>query len=121
MLLETGKYEGSWTNMDFEFIVTSLTKQRVSELTDASYTLWYLCSATVDLFGTELRFPIRRNIKCAQVYDLEKTKRKAEVLDDEDLIKIRYIPGNGNKTGVYYDYISPDENDSSVVYADIDQ
>lgn len=121
MLLETGKYEGSWTNMDFEFKVTSLTKQRVSELTDASYTLWYLCPATVDLFGTELRFPIRRNIKCAQVYDLEKTKRKAEVLDDEDLIKIRYIPGNGNKTGVYYDYISPDENDSSVVYADIDQ
>lgn len=121
MLLETGKYEGSWTNMDFEFKVTSLTKQRVSELTDASYTLWYLCPATVDLFGTELRFPIRRNIKCAQVYDLERTKRKAEVLDDEDLIKIRYIPGNGNKTGVYYDYISPDENDSSVVYADIDQ
>ena len=121
MLLETGKYEGSWTNMDFEFKVTSLTKQRVSELTDASYTLWYLCPATVDLFGTELRFPIRRNIKCAQVYDLEKTKRKAEVLDDEDLIKIRYIPGNGNKTGVYYDYISPDESDSSIVYADIDQ
>ena len=121
MLLETGKYEGSWTNMDFEFKVTSLTKQRVSELTDASYTLWYLCPATVDLFGTELRFPIRRNIKCAQVYDLEKTKRKAEVLDDEDLIKIKYIPGNGNKTGVYYDYISPDESDSSIVYADIDQ
>lgn len=121
MLVETGKYEGSWTNMDFEFKVTSLTKQRVSELTDASYTLWYLCPATVDLFGTELRFPIRRNIKCAQVYDLEKTKRKAEVLDDEDLIKIKYIPGNGNKTGVYYDYISPDESDSSIVYADIDQ
>ena len=121
MLLETGKYEGSWTNMDFEFTVTSITKQRVSELTDACYTLWYFCPATIDLFGTELQFPIMRNIKCAQVYDLEKTKRKVEVLDDGDLIKIKYIPGNKNKTGVYYDYISPDENDSSVVYADIDQ
>lgn len=121
MLLETGKYEGSWTNMDFEFTVTSVTKQRVSELTDACYTLWYLCPATVDLFGKDLRFPIRRNIKCAKVCDLEKTKRKAEVLDDGDLIKIKYIPGNENKTGVYYDYISPDEDDSSVVYADIDQ
>lgn len=121
MLVEAGKYEGSWTNMDFEFTVTSVTKQRVSELTEACYTLWYLCSATVDLFGTELQFPIRRNIKCAQVYDLEKTKQKAELLDDGDSIKIKYIPGNGNKTGVYFDYISPEENDSSVVYADIDQ
>lgn len=121
MLLKTGKYEGSWTNMDFEFSVTSVTKQRVSELTDACYTLWYLCPATIDLFGAELRLPIRRNIKCAQVYELEKTKRKAEVLDVGDQIKIKYIPGNGNKTGVYYDFISLDDNDSSVVYADIEQ
>ena len=119
-LLETGKYKGSWTKMNFDFTVSSNTKQRVSELTNANYSLWYISPTEIDLLGKELQLPIMRKIECAQVYELEKTKRKAEVLDDGDSIKINYVPGNGRKTGVYYDYIAPEDSDSSIVYADVE-
>lgn len=120
-LLETGGYEGRWGEMGFEFIVTSATKQRVSELIDANYTLWYRCAAPIELFGKNLQIKILREIKCAHICELEKTKRKAEVLDEGDLITIKYVPGNDKEPGVYYDYIDPEENKGSVVYTDIEQ
>lgn len=106
--------------MDFEFIVSQQTKQRVSDLIEATYTLWYYCQAEIDVFGQTLLLPMRRRIEGAQVFELERTKRKAEVLDEGDSLKIKYIPGNGKATGVYYDYIGSSDDDKSIVYAGIE-
>lgn len=120
ILLTEGEFKGNWTKMDFEFIVSQQTKQRVSDLLEATYTLWYFSQAEIDVFGQTLLLPLRRRIEGAQVYELEKTKRKAEVLDEGDSLKIKYIPGNGKATGVYFDYIGSSDDDMSIVYAAIE-
>lgn len=121
ILLTEGEFKGNWTKMDFEFIVSQQTKHRVSDLLEATYTLWYYCQAEIDVFGQTLLLPMRRRIEGAQVFELERTKRKAEVLDEGDSLKIKYIPGNGKATGVYYDYIGSSDDDKSIVYAGIEQ
>lgn len=120
ILLTEGEFKGNWTKMDFEFIVSQQTKQRVSDLIEATYTLWYYCQAEIDVFGQTLLLPMRRRIEGAQVFELEKIKRKAEVLDEGDSLKIKYIPGSGKATGVYYDYIGSSDDNTSIVYARIE-
>lgn len=42
------------------------------------------------LFGAEFGYRFMRTCNCAHMVDYEKVKRKAEVLDDGDEIKIKF-------------------------------
>ena len=52
------------------------------------YMFSYVGISHVELFGAEFEFRFMRTFKCARMVDFEKVKRKAEVLDDGDDIKI---------------------------------
>ena len=53
-------------------------------------------SGTGAPFDWNLQFRHMRTYKCAIIQDFEKIKRKAEVLDDGDEIKIIFKPGDDN-------------------------
>lgn len=62
------------------------------------HMLSYIGSVHAVLFGAEFDFPFMRTFKCARIVDFEKVKRKAEVLDDGDSIKITFRAGEDNET-----------------------
>ncbi len=72
------------------------------------YMLSYVGISHVDLFGAEFESRFMRTFKCAQMVDFEKVKRKAEVLDDGDYIKITFKAG-----GIYS--VAPRLQDLSTV------
>lgn len=104
-MIENGAYRGHWTSMEFSFRVSEEVKERISENTNAHYWLQYSFLTDIELFGEKFQLPIQRKVECAVVYDLEKLKAKAQVLDIGDTIKVKFIPGNGNETGKYIETI----------------
>ena len=61
--------------------------------------LSYIGVGNVDLFGVEFKFRfVMRSYKSATLTDLDKIKRKAEILDDGDNIKITFQAGNDKMT-----------------------
>lgn len=58
----------------------------------------YVGTSHVELFGAEFEFRFMRTFKCARMVDFEKVKRKAEVLDDGDEIKITFMAGDDKET-----------------------
>ena len=58
----------------------------------------YVGFSHVELFGAEFEFRFMRTFNCAQMVDFEKVKRKAEVLDDGDDIKITFRAGEDKGT-----------------------
>ena len=115
-LIETGTFSGRWTTMDFTFAVTDQVKERVAELTDDSYMLWYAYNAILVLFGHILHMPIRRKLECATVKDLERTKQKAQILETDDALRVKCIPGDGSKESTYIDSIASEDDEFSVMH-----
>lgn len=62
------------------------------------YMFSYVGISHVDLFGAEFEFRFMRTFNCAHMIDFEKVKRKAEVLDDGDDIKITFRAGDDKGT-----------------------
>lgn len=58
--------------------------------------LSYVGHITINLFGAQFEFDHMRTYKCAVMQDFDKVKKKAEVLDDDDEIKIKFKPGEDN-------------------------
>jgi hypothetical protein len=96
-------YRGSWRKFEFKYNLTEETKLRIEELTDQPYVLFYTGTVSFEIFDQIFTLPVIRKIPNAKVLNLEKTKRKSEVLDVGDEIKIQYVP-KGEK-GEYIDQI----------------
>lgn len=120
-LVKDHSFTGSWTTMDFAFCVTEEVKQQISELTDHTYTLTYAYHASIEIFGQSFTLPVRRRVECAMIYDLLKTKKKAEILDYNDLMKLKIVPGGDKKVGLYYDSLASEDDDYSVMFAEINR
>jgi hypothetical protein len=96
-------HRGSWRKFEFKYNLTEETKLRIEELTDQPYVLFYTGTVSFEIFDQIFTLPVIRKIPNAKVLNLEKTKRKSEVLDVGDEIKIQYVP-KGEK-GEYIDQI----------------
>ncbi|SEA55584.1 hypothetical protein SAMN02910384_01745 [Pseudobutyrivibrio sp. ACV-2] len=51
----------------------------------------------IELFDLNETIEIKESINNLRIKDLDKLKQKAEVLDDEDLIKVKIIPNPGEE------------------------
>lgn len=102
-MIEFGKFSGKWENFTFTFIISDSFRQNIKEMPDVSCTLTYSGDTDVELFGQTLKVPVHRTINCARLVDLEKIKAKVSVLDDDDEIKLNYVPSEEDGIGKYTD------------------
>ncbi|MFA6940499.1 MAG: hypothetical protein WCQ54_05875 [Clostridiaceae bacterium] len=72
---------------------------------DSQYSISYIGSIHVRLYGEQYHFPIIRTYERVKVNNLQKLKQKAEILDEGDIIKIEYLPGEENGIGSYVDML----------------
>lgn len=111
-----GGFTGSWDKFDFKFVVSIETKERIMSLSDTAYTLAYSGKTAFYLFDQEFTIPIFREIEAAKVENLNCLKKKVEVLDIGDEIKVTYVPGVSGSKGKYIDKIKTQELDDNLVF-----
>lgn len=90
--LKYGEIKGTWKDGTFDFIVAEDSTQNIKNLEDKPFDLSLVAPAKALIFKDEFPIPkIIRTFKNAQVKDLDKVKKKVEVLDAGDIIKVTFV------------------------------
>lgn len=96
--LKYGEIKGTWKDGTFDFIVAEDSTQNIKNLEDKPFDLSLVAPAKALLFEDEFPIPkIIRTFKNAQMKDLEKVKKKVEVLDAGDVIKVTFVAKGDNQ------------------------
>ncbi len=95
-LIRNEQVIGTWNEVTFTGLMSQHFRKELTALDKKQYVFSYVGVLHVDLFGAEFEFRFMRTFKCATVVDLEKVRRKAEVLDDGDSIRITLRAGEDN-------------------------
>jgi len=102
-LISGGKFSGNWNSVEFSFELTEDFKNKIEEMDDSKYSISYVGSIDIPLYGEQYHMPVARTYEQVQINDIAKSKQKAAVLDVGDTIKVVYIPGESN--GIcHFDY-----------------
>lgn len=86
---------GGWSKFEFDMPLTAELKQKIAESDDRQFTLSYIGSITVTLFEKEYELSAIRVFDSVKYQDIDKLKRKADALDENDTIKITFLPSDG--------------------------
>lgn len=103
--LKYGEIKGSWKEETVNFIIEEEFIRNIKNLEDIPFDLGFNGSVKVVIF--EKKFTIPKSIKIfenAQIKDLDKVKKKAEVLEDDDVIKVTFIPKGENEYTEKFDF-----------------
>ena len=98
-LIRNDQVTGTWNEVTFTVLISQHFREKLTTLDKELSMLSYVGVSNVDLFGAEFEFRFMRSFKCATLIDIDKVRRKAEVLDDGDNIKITFRAGN-DKTAI---------------------
>ena len=103
--LKYGEIKGTWKDGTFDFIIAEDTAQNIKSLEDKSFDLNFVAPATAVIFKREFQIPkITITFKNAQVKDLDKVKKKAEVLEDGDVMKVTFVAKGDNQYIEQFDF-----------------
>ena len=97
-LIRNDEVKGTWSEATFTGIMSQHFREELVSMDKELYMFSYVGISHVDLFGAEFEFRFMRTFNCARMVDFEKVKRKAEVLDDGDDIKITFRAGDDKGT-----------------------
>ncbi len=86
----------TWSEMTFTGILDQHFREELMTMNKELFMLSYIGTGEVKLFGASIVFRFMRSLKCAYIVDYEKVKKKAEILDDGDSIKITFRAGDDN-------------------------
>lgn len=86
----------TWNEMTFTGILDRHFREKLKTMDTELYMFSYVGTGKIELFGASFDFKFMRSFKCAYMVDYEKVKKKAEVLDDGDSIKITFRAGKDN-------------------------
>lgn len=97
-LIKKEKVELTWEGKVLTIPITldNEIKKNFSELEEKLQGITVYGDANVTLFDETYHLPIIRTFENAVIRDLEQVKKKAEVLEEGDTLKIKYIPGISN-------------------------
>ncbi len=107
-LIDGKEVTGSWSKLEFSMTLTEELKQRIAEMDDTQFTLSYVSNITVSFYGKSYELPAIRRFDSVVYQDIEHLKKKAEVLDIGDIIKMVFLPGDGD-SGTWRDRINDQE------------
>ena len=79
--------------MTFTGIVDQHFREELMTMDSEFHMLSYVCTGKIELFGASFEFRFMRSFKCAYIVDYEKVKKKVEILDDGDSIKLTFRAG----------------------------
>lgn len=97
-LIRNDEVNGAWSEATFTGVMNQHFRDELINMDKELYMFSYVGVSHVNLFGAAFKFHFMRTFKCARIVDLEKVKRKAEVLDDGDEIKITFRAGDDKGT-----------------------
>ena len=107
-LIDGKEVTGSWSKLEFSMTLTDELKQRIAEMDDTQFALSYVSNITVSFYGKSYELPAIRRFDSVVYQDIEHLKKKAEVLDIGDIIKMVFLPGDGD-SGTWRDRINDQE------------
>lgn len=107
-LIDGKEVTGSWSKLEFSMTLTEELKQRIAEMDDTQFALSYVSNITVSFYGKSYELPAIRRFDSVVYQDIEHLKKKAEVLDIGDIIKMVFLPGDGD-SGTWRDRINDQE------------
>lgn len=93
-LIIQDEVESKWSEATCTAILDHRFREKLVDLDDEIHMLSYVGNVVVNLFDTTFEFRHMRTYKCAVMQNFEKIKRKVEVLDDGDELKIIFKPGD---------------------------
>lgn len=87
--------EGTWSELTAEFEISQKMKESM-ESDDASHEFCFVEYGTVsiDLWDRLYEIPVKRTFPYIKIKDWDRVKKKIQVLDLSDPIKIVYVPGS---------------------------
>lgn len=97
-LIRNEEVLGTWDEATFTGVLSQHFREELINMDKEEYRFSYVGISHVELFGAEFEFRFMRTFKDAQMVDIEKVRRKAEVLDDGDEIKFTFRAGNDKGT-----------------------
>lgn len=107
-LVQGKQFHGGWSKYETSMTIEKRTKENLLSFDGKSSSLTYVSSATVTLFGHEHDITLMRTLTSVVLQEPEKVKRKLEVLDEGDDIRLVYLPGDTSANGTFVDQIVSD-------------
>lgn len=92
----------TWSTLALRMDLTEKLKADIAEWRDTKFTLAYIGSVEVPLWNQNYELPIIRRYLCVKPKDLDRLKKKAEILDIDEEICLNFIPGDGEQ-GIFED------------------
>lgn len=97
-LIRNDQIEGTWTQATFTGITTQHFRDELKSLENTEvHNLSFVWADHVELFGVELEFRVLRSFISARIMNYDRVKKKVELLDDGESIKIIFCAGNDNR------------------------
>lgn len=93
-LVRSDEVKGTWSEVTLTGKIDHNFREKLISMGEETYGFSFIGVTHVQLFGAEFDFRFMRSYKCAQIVDYEKLRRKVEVLDDGDEIKITFRSGD---------------------------
>lgn len=86
----------TWNEITFSGTLNQNFREGLMAMDAKLYMFSYVGTGIVELFGTSFEFEFMRTLKCAYIVDCEKIKKKAEILDNGDSIRITFKAAEDN-------------------------
>jgi len=83
-LIRNAEVSGTWEETTFKGVMDENFREKLLLMDDELFTFSYVGVSHVDRFGAEFEFRFMRTFKNGRLKDVDKVKRKAEVLDNGD-------------------------------------
>ncbi|EOC99341.1 hypothetical protein [Caldisalinibacter kiritimatiensis] len=96
--LKYGEIKGTWKDGTFDFIISEEFSRNIKNLEDKPFDLSLVAPVKVVIFNKEFHIPkMIKTFKNAKMKDLDKVKKKVEVLEDGDVIKVTFVAKGDNQ------------------------
>lgn len=92
-LIRNDEVHSTWEKVTFNCIIDQRFRQNLISMDKELNRLAYVGVSHINIFGAKFVIRLARVLKCAHVSDFEKIKKKIEVLDDGDEIKLTLHSG----------------------------
>lgn len=89
-LVRNDEVPTTWNEMTFSGILDQHFREGLMAMNAELHMFSYVGTGVVELFGTSFDFKFMRTLKSAYMVDYEKIKKKAEILDNGDSIRITF-------------------------------
>lgn len=99
---------GGWSKFEVNLALTKELRRRITESDNEKFSLSYVGSISVTLFEKPYELSVVKVFESVIYQDIDKLKRKVEVLDEGDIIKLTFLPGDG-ENGIWRDKLYTDE------------